>query len=543
MNKLDENQEKAADHFYGPALVLAGPGSGKTTVLTERTIRLVQKTKKPERILSVTFTNAAVNEMERRYRKWFESETDEKCIRLPVFKTVHSFCNYVLNEYEKFADKKFFRLTSDEGRRKIIEKIYIDINGTLPSESIVKYMLEYRNKNRVPPNVKNLNRILNDYEEYKKENNIADFDDMIFYVYAIFNSSVKADRDFVGKIMSLFDFVQIDEAQDLTHEQFSILEKLNTAGNIFIVADDDQSIYGFRGAEPRNLFHFRERYENCKIYMLSRNYRSTKNIVSYSDFVISKNVNRFDKKLYSLNEEGEKPCFLCFRNCIEQGMFVKKEINKLKKAHADLSVGILFRNNYSGIVPNGILAQSGISTKKEAGYIFTYNIPYMELLIQKLRNIERNSFFLPSPGKSFKNLLENGFEKEFENFCKEDGKEVIYASSVMLFFDYICKNVSSVDALVNLLELMDRNDTSSQICLSTIHSSKGLEFDAVFVIDMIMGAFPARSSIEYNLIEEERRLFYVAATRAKKYLYILYPMGSGNRYIRGKYYEKSIFLD
>lgn len=544
MSKLDENQEKVVNHFLGPALVLAGPGSGKTTVLTERALRLGLKTNRPDKILCVTFTNSAASEMEKRYENKIKSCTDEKNNNLkPVFKTVHSLCNYILSEYEGFTGKRFKRLTSEEEISAVIKRIYCEINNKEIKDSIMKYIMQYKNQKRKTSDIKNIQMLFGRYESYKTENGLIDFDDMVTYAYRILNSKKEIDVQFNKIVREKFDFIQIDEAQDLTREQFCVLEKICKTDNVFVVADDDQSIYGFRGAEPENLFLFKDKHTDCKVYYLSRNYRSSQNIVSLSKSIISNNKKRFEKDLYTLNESEIVPLILCFKNCLKQGEFIIKEICRLRNYNYNLSVGILFRNNYSGIIPGMLLAEKNINYKKESGNIFTYDIPCIEKLIKRVREEERNHVFVPTPEQTFRKMIENGFEKEIESICKDFGREMMYKEYLMLYFYYLCKMSGNAKEMIKIMERMDFDGGDSNICLSTVHSSKGLEFDAVFVIDMVMGVFPGKDAVEVNNIEEERRLFYVAVTRAKKYLYITYPAGSKNKYIAGKMFEKSFFLD
>lgn len=543
MSKLDENQEKVANHFYGPALVLAGPGSGKTTVLTERAFRLGLKTSKPDKILCVTFTNAAALEMEKRYMTKSQNYTGEKCDLKPVFKTVHSLCNYILLEYERFTGKCFKRLTSESEISAIIKSIYYKTNNKEITDSILKYILQFKNQKKKTSDIKNAQIFFEQFESYKKENGLIDFDDMVTYACQILNSKNDVDIQFGKSVRELFDFIQIDEAQDLTKEQFCVLENICKKDNIFVVADDDQSIYGFRGAEPKNIFLFKDKHADCKIYHLSRNYRSSKNVVSLSKNIIKNNKKRFEKDLYTLNDFESVPRILCFKNILKQAVFIVEEIYRLRNSENALSVGILFRNNFSGIIPSMLLAERNIKYKKESGNIFTYDIPCIEKLIKKVREEERNHIFVPTPEQTFRKMIENGFEKEVESICKSMGREVMYKEYLMLYFYHLCRTSGNAKEMIEIMERMDFNGCDSDISLSTIHSSKGLEFDAVFVIDMVMGVFPGKDAVEINNIEEERRLFYVAATRAKKYLYITYPLGSKCKYIDGKTFEKSIFLD
>ena len=538
--KLDDNQMKIAMHTTGPALTLAGPGSGKTTVLTERTVRLSKKVRDPSEILCVTFTNAAGKEMKSRYIKASVSYGD-KVEKIPVFKTVHSFCNEIIREYEKINSINYKRIEGENKLKdRIIIELYKDINGNLPENNILEKLRALNCESKKIPEIKNVKKILEKYKTYKREYNLIDFDDMILFAKDILTSHSE-DKRFVKDIFcNRFKYIQVDEAQDLTAGQFEIMEIIAANRNIFVVADDDQSIYGFRGAAPGCLFEFQKKYSDAKTYYLSKNYRSVKNIVDCSCKFISANKERFDKKLYSEKETGTIPAVRCFKNGIKQAEFILKESQKLLSTEPGLSICVLYRNNLSGLLPKATFINNACSFRCESDFFKTNEIDFLDIIISKMRRMERKSIFVPTPSKILRSLKEEGLYIDLEEYCRESGRNMYYKYIVTEFIEYLCKNNDSVTKMVEMLDKIDNANSHSNnrknifAEFSTVHSSKGLEYDVVFIIDVVKGEFPGRGSTTGAALEEERRLFYVAMTRAKKYLYVLYPE-------RGEY--ESLFVN
>lgn len=545
MTELSKVQQEAAKHFTGPALTLAGPGSGKTRVMTERTLFLAEKTAAPERILSVTFTNAAADEMRDRFRIMSRENARNILGDEPVFKTVHSYCNLLIRKYEKLSSVRYERIESVSGRKvKLLGKIYKEING----EEADPYILGQMNNGfsgRADPEIKNYKKIIKRYEAYKKEKRLIDFDDMILLALDILNSDNAQEKHIRECEQEHFKFIQVDEAQDLTKEQFEILQIIAASGNIFVVADDDQSIYGFRGAAPSCLTEFAESNPDCKVYKLSRNYRSVRSIVKISESFIAKNSGRFDKDLYSENEQGVMPRIKACADSAAQMEFVYKEINKLRRRNNELTVGILYRNNISGHIARAYLSRMREEYSVDASFERSGSIVFLDKILNEIRNAERRSIFIPTPLKTFMHMLENGFEKDFEEYCRKTRQHMRYKDAVISFAYYICGVCDSWKEIIRLIETMDtRSDRpiGGGIRLSTVHSSKGLEYDAVFIIDALMGEFPGSGATEGLSLEEERRLFYVAMTRAKKYLYVTYPAKRGNPFSKKENERESVFV-
>ncbi len=544
---LNDAQREAAEHFTGPALTLAGPGSGKTTVLTERTLFLVEKTRLPERILCVTFTNAAGTEMRRRYRSAAAARFPElRDLPEPVFKTVHSFCNGLIREFEEAASLRYVRIEGEGGgKTEILRKIYFEINGG-EADAYLLNQITGSGDHAADPEIRNLKQIRIAYEQYKRRRNLIDFDDMIGLASAILHSGGRPQKRIREQYQERFQFIQVDEAQDLTEAQFEILQTLAAARNLFVVADDDQSIYGFRGASPACVGAFYRRHPDCKLYCLSRNYRSTQNIVRISETFISKNTDRFDKDLYSEKEPGRMPQIRVCRNSILQAEFIGKEIKKLRRVQNGLTTGILYRNNTSGLLPAAFFTKENIPYYRQGEIPQLDTVPFVETVLREIRNSERGSGpILPRPDKTFRRLLENGLERDFESYCRETRQHLRYKDAVLSFLLYLCSVSASWREAVQLLDRINARGDAAEgrsVCLSTVHSAKGLEYDAVFLIDAIQGEFPGSGASCGKMLEEERRLFYVGLTRARKYLYVTVPLVRGNIYAGKETEKESVFV-
>ena len=545
--ELNDAQREAVEHGTGPALTLAGPGSGKTTVLTERTLNLVRKTRMPEQILSVTFTNAAGEEMRNRYEAAARIHFPElRNSGEPRFQTVHSFCNGLIREYEKITSIRYHRIEGvSGGKTEILRKIYYEINLEEADPYLI-HQIGNRSENSSEPEIKNIKRIKAAYEQYKRQQNLLDFDDMMDGTAVILHSDGFVQKRIREQYQEHFRFIQVDEAQDLTQIQFDILQIIAASRNIFVVADDDQSIYGFRGASPSCVSSFYRNQNDCKLYHLSKNYRSVQNIVRTSEQFISKNTERFDKNLYSEKECGRMPQIKECRNSLLQAEFVVKELRKLQRRNPYLETGILYRNNISGLLISAVFAKENMSYYHQGDLPESSEIVFLESVLQKIRDRERSErHILPQPIQTFRNLLEEGLEREFELYCRDTRQHMRYKDAVLPFFFYLCSVCASWQEAVRLLDQIDaarKANAQCNICLSTVHSAKGLEYDAVFIIDAVMGEFPGSGASSGKLLEEERRLFYVALTRARNHLYVTYPLHRGNLYENKKTEQESVFV-
>ena len=596
---LSIEQKKAICHLKGPALVLAVPGAGKTTVLIHRTANLIlNHNVSPESILSITFSRASARDMEERFKKLYGDIT-----QIPVhFSTIHSFSYSIIREYA-YKNKIKYTLIEDENNElnkfNLLKKIYFTVNKSqiaeerletlLNSIGYIKNMMitpgEFLNHNKI--DIKNFEDIFTIYESYKKSNNLLDFDDMLTLCLDI----LKQDKHILDKYRSRFDYIQVDEGQDTSKVQMEIIKTIaHPKNNLFIVADDDQSIYSFRGAYPRGLLNFRKTYKDGKLFFMETNYRSSKNIVSVCNNFIKVNKLRYDKNIIAANPLHEPIKIVKVKSVLDQYEYI---IGELKK-HGDYSnTAILYRNNISSVgiieylernnIPfyvkdvklkffnhwvlkdifdffmlakdtsnvecfenmyykmNGFISKNHLShVKARRGEMSVFdtlldmhglNEFYRKNFLDLKLNFKKLSQMKPYEGI-------NHIEKAlgYEDYLKENSIKFGYTfdsvKNMLTYLKIISEPLNTADEL--LIRLKYLNHTISQsvkikkgVTLSTVHSAKGLEFDRVFMVDLIDGEFPPANTIdEFNkgnieFLEEERRLFYVGMTRAKKDLFLI----------------------
>ncbi len=514
------NEQKAAIlHTNGPALVLAGPGSGKTHVVIQR-LESILKIDPAARILSLTFSNAATIEMSKRFEKITGNKNTEVS-----FSTVHSLGFSILKKGYKSASLPHL-ITNQKGE--ILKTLYFDTNNTFISDSEIETLISSISRYRYasdtfnPNNVqiKNFPKIYELYCSYKKDHNLIDFDDMIFMACDILQNN-PAEKSFWAKN---YDYIQVDEAQDLTRCQFDIIQQIAPHKNIFVVADDDQSIYGFRGAMPSCLFEFVDNHPGCKKFYLSKNFRSVPAIVNFSKNIIEKNSSRFEKSPVAESKALGKIKILHAINSLTQGKYIALAASE---ASACEKIGILYRNNRSALAVATVLIHFGISFYM-SGSAFPLPKKYIDLFVMECLKVVAKG---EKASLLFRRVVANGFEEKHLSKKKncEHEKELINAS--LDFLNCVFCLSDSLNQALNLIELTKKafadnhftgGKTPQPLWLSSIHSAKGLEYDTVFLIDINRDEFPGKSSVSGPLLEEERRLLYVAVTRAKKNLYLFY---------------------
>jgi len=617
---LDNNQKEVVRHIKGPALVLAGPGSGKTTVITARTFFLITECNiNPDEILTLTFNRAAQREMDNRFAHIFGDWVSNK----PKFSTFHSFCLSILRDYGKTRGCRFRLiegLTGDNlpGRTVILKNIYEKINETAAGEEDIEILgneIGYV-KNKMITDFAGLSlktrefeKIYAAYEKYKRENLYIDFDDMLTHCLAILDKC----PDILLNCKKRYKYIQVDEGQDLSKIQFEILKRLfpPEEDNFLIVADDDQSIYGFRGAEPRYMFELGQYYKGLKIFRLENNYRSSANLVGLSSKFIKKNKIRFDKSHKTGNPPFADPVIKEAEDEYEQLKFIEENVKKhLSHGH---TVAVLYRNNLTSVPIAEMLKRKGIpfvlrqnrvhffrhwAVQDIAAFLRFSLDPYdyetfariyyklypritramMENALEKhglpvieslIRTNETDPFKitgLKDLMKKFGNLSEmrplralKYIEDEFRYFgnirsyCDYKGVSVEYVYNlfgVLKTISSSCRSIPEFLALMDDLKMMFEdsiNFTSNgnnPVSLITLHSAKGVEFDAVMMVDLVNREIPGENIIkngtgkDENAVEEERRLFYVGMTRAKRWLYLVYP-----RYVNEMKEFRSAFVN
>jgi DNA helicase-2/ATP-dependent DNA helicase PcrA len=601
---LNNQQQQAVKHIKGPALVLAGPGSGKTTVITARTAYLIMKAGvNPESILTLTFNKAAQLEMERRFNRIYGSDIGEKV----HFSTLHSFCNHVVRDYEKKQGKRLRRIEGNEedaeNKRKIIRELYQQVNEAKPNddelEAVINEIGLVKNKmirdlKEIAFSTKNFEELYKRYDEYKKSKLYIDFDDMLTYAYSILNKC----PDILSYYREKYQYIQVDEAQDLSKIQFEILKLLikKSESNLFVVADDDQSIYAFRGAEPQYILNISVQFEGCSLYRLENNYRSSKNIVEISSNFIKNNKQRFDKNHRTDNAYKSLPNLVTVRDVKEQTSFISERLQEHIKEGR--SIAVLYRNNLSSIAIVDDLERKGIPFRVRQSRLFFFNhwlvqdilaflrfslnqkdaeaftriyykmnryisramleyalnTQYEESFIDALLNSDDIKPYQQKPVEGLKNefkrlagknplsaleYIEDGFNyfESVKGYCESTGLSFDYLYSLFGILKSVaegCQTVSlflqRISELQGIFEKPNNSDYKTAVTLTTMHSSKGLEYDTVLMVDLMEDETPGikaseqvRKNNDNSIMEEERRLFYVGMTRAREYLYLVSP--------------------
>ena len=304
-----------------------------------------------------------------------------------------------------------------------------------------------------------------------------------------------------------------------------MIYKISANENIFVVADDDQSIYGFRGAQPACLQEFTEHFTNCTKFYLSTNYRSSPEIVKFSTAVISKNNNRFIKNPVAATDVAGKIEILHTKDSVVLGKYIGQTI--VTDNSID-SYGILYRNNYSAASLAAVLINKNVSFEI-SGNQFPISNDYINMFFI---NYIKKGLSTSRPRHVFLKMIDHGFVNECLSKKMLSGQEKDKFNTAIDFLYTVCSICASYKEVEKLIHSVKEvcisgafnssKSASDRIYLSTIHSSKGLEYDNVFIIDMNKGHFPGKSSYTESLLEEERRLFYVALTRAKRKLYLMY---------------------
>ena len=593
LDELNEAQKKAATHIDGALLILAGAGSGKTKTITTRLAYLLSLGIDPANTLTLTFTNKAASEMRERALRMIDSNI----VYPPLLLTFHKFGLMFLKLYIHLLnrDNNFVIIDSDDQK-----KILKTISSDLPPNFMAKEISKYKNSFLTPEEVyalanetiyKQMAHIYEKYQQYLLENNLVDFDDLLLLTYKILDEN----EDLTKEISQKYQYIMVDEYQDTNDIQLLLLKKLcTTHNNICVVGDDDQSIYGFRGANHKNILEFEKDF-NAKVIKLEINYRSTNQILKAANNLISFNKNRYNKQLKSAIGDGKEVEVIENYNEIAEAETIAKRIkNLIDNGVNPRDIAILYRiNALSRSIEDG-LRNYGIAYKLIGGMKF-YEREEIKDLISYLRLIVN-----PNDDYSFKRIInkpkrgigkttllkleEAKKDKSFMEFIKEDKLNFLSKKNVKTLKDFVKMieflQQTPLDELPDMIEDMiklstsykdedkkrnieefygmirERSDLSLReflnelsletdqdnmaenlINVMTIHASKGLEFPYLFVIGMEEGFFPLNDAD----IEEERRLAYVAITRAKKELVLSYAK---SRFLRGQrtHVNKSRFL-
>lgn len=600
---LNDVQKEAVRCTDGPLLLLASPGSGKTTTLNMKIgYLLLEKHVSPERILAITFSKAAARDMSDRFERFFSTLTNERI----HFSTIHSLAYRIVREHFYQTGKQFRLIegTNDMqwNKKMIIRNLFTEKRKTQPTEDEMDELLAYisfvKNRMLTGDALKKASCSLTDaaelyerYETFKQQDGIhvlLDFDDMLTYCYDILCN----DEAIRTAYQQRFTYVLTDEGQDnsvIQHEIVRILAEPHQ--NLCIVADDDQSIFSWRGADVSKLLSFPKQYPNAKVLTMAQNYRSTKEITDVANRFIQRNHKRFDKKMFTENAQGKAPIIRNMRRHTLQLNYIVEEI---QTAENPGDIAVLYRNNTSAIrlvdalekqqVPfymkevdvkffrhfivedilnfmrlsfndkradlleriypkmnayikktqmNALLAKDDRHTSVFDQLACNVHAPYQEQALRKAKkHIRALKDMQP---KEAIQLIRNdlGYEKSVKRTAEHLKLNEERLLGIMTQLEYIAEGLPDCTAFAHRLKrLEDIMKTSSTkrpgvVTLSTFHSAKGLEYDRVYMIDLVDGIIPAADDIKAfkdgrdDQIEEAVRLFYVGMTRAKTHLELL----------------------
>ncbi len=345
LDELNEQQREACEQTEGAVMVMAGAGSGKTRVLTYRIAHLINDLGiAPYNILAVTFTNKAANEMKERIEKLVDVDIKKMWVS-----TFHSICCRILRTeiaHLKGFSSNFSILDEEDSIKEIKEVLKeLDISADEYKPKVVKCEISaFKNDMKSTFDNSTIENIYFKYQAHLKEMNLLDFDDLILKTIELFETCPLV----LSKYQSMFTYIMIDEFQDTNTYQYKLVKYLGQkSGNIFIVGDQDQSIYSFRGAKVENINKFQRDFPNTKVIMLEQNYRSTPNILNIANRVIKNNGNRFKKNLFTTEEEGAKPIYNNLYNAFSEASFVSNEIkNLMRSGYEYKDFAVIYRSNY-----------------------------------------------------------------------------------------------------------------------------------------------------------------------------------------------------
>ena len=595
---LNDKQREACEAVNGPSLIIAGAGSGKTRVLTYRIAYLIHDVGvHPTSILAITFTNKAAKEMRDRLNTLVGSES--KWITAQTF---HSFCaSFLRKEIDVLGRSRRFTIIDDDESetmiKNIMKELNYDIKAIKPSQyynaisSIKARMATLKDYfNFYGDRLENVMRLYNG--ELLKEN-LVDFDDLILLTMEI----LEKYPEILDKYQNIYKYILVDEFQDTSNIQYDLIKLLGSKySNVFIVGDEDQSIYSFRGANINNIRKFMKDFPNYSKFVLDQNYRSTSNILECANKLISKNEDRIPKDLWTDNKGGEDVKLLRTFSDKQEAREVVSEIERLVeyKNYKYSDIAILYRNNYLSRnfenelilrhVPYKIYSGLSFYKRKEVKELIAYLrliidpediLSFKKVINSPKRGVGDSSIEkIETAHEVYKlsireSVLNAGVPKSViatvESFYTmiDRLKEEMKTLPLSIFLDHVYKNTGYMDYIDSLdddeadtrdenvkelfnaisetqsltieetltdyldnVTLMTDLDTETKddnhVSLMTMHTAKGLEFNAVFAVGLEEGILPSLRSVSKKEKEEERRLFYVAMTRAKERLYLSY---------------------
>ncbi len=591
--QFNEAQIQAIQHNTGPCMVIAGPGSGKTTVLTHRVRYLIDRCGvKPADILVITFTRAAAEQMKFKFKGLSEGRSSAvtfgtfHAVFFTILKTAYNYsarCIIKPQVQHEFVKDQMCRLEleyDDENEA---------VSGVLSEISRIKgeaVNIEEYESRCIPP--QSFRIIYRAYDDMLVRKHLIDFDDMI----VLCRELLKQREDYRRAWQNKYKYILIDEFQDINKAQFDVVRILADGyRNLFVVGDDDQSIYGFRGSAPQIMLDFNKYYSDAVRIDMCINYRSTGNVVLASRAVAEENEHRYYKDITTHNAQGDSVSVYEFNSLNDEKAFLVSEIRKLlDSGTAADDIAVLSRTNVIGNMYMSRLKSEGISCCDDSAIqdvyehwiskdILTYirialgsreRMDFLRIINKPLRYITRSYITQPADINALKrgyegdeqmseqveklasdiNMIRNmspfaavnyirkgiGYDEYIRNYIYEHkaDKEELYnvldelahrASQYMSLSQWL----NGIEEYMRQCDTDRKNNAVEGVHMLTMHSSKGLEYKIVLVLDVCEGIIPYNKAVLDEQIEEERRLFYVAMTRAKEKLYLLYPKQRYNK--------------
>ncbi|MBQ6886855.1 MAG: ATP-dependent helicase [Lachnospiraceae bacterium] len=586
---LNQQQQVAVQTVDGPVLLLAVPGSGKTTVLVTRLGYMIYcKGIPPENILTLTYTIAATRDMADRFEKYFGAELRERM----EFRTINGVCARVIHYFGRLIGKSSFQLVTEEkSTAGMLSLIFQDIEGTYPTEgdmkdvrSLITYIKNMMLSQKQMEELKKeagfqISEIYKRYCEEMRKQGLMDYDDQMIYALNILRKSPETLQYF----QSCYPYICVDEAQDTSKIQHEIIALLARGkDNLFMVGDEDQSIYGFRAAYPKAILSFEKNHPGAKVLLMEENFRSNANIVTAADKFIQKNTNRHVKHMRAFRAAGADVREIELKSRKAQYTYLEKVA-----VGCQTQTAVLYRDNESVLPLVDRLERNGIPycmRNAELTFFthrivtdilniirFAMNPKDTELFMQIYFKInlyinKQNAMrFCEISAEKGMSVLEAAVRygdfpdytvRSIRDICmhlegmqKEAADKAIYRivklmgygeylermgmndGKIFIMKEIACMEQSVESFLHRMMELSriikeKENDPKCPFILSTIHASKGLEYDTVYLLDVMDGILPEKVLMsqkkaepkEWENYEEERRLFYVGVTRAKNHL-------------------------
>lgn len=597
LNELNPSQREAVTSTEGPLLVIAGAGSGKTRTLVYRVAYLLEQGVDPEKILLLTFTRKASQEM-----LWRAGLLLNETCRKVVGGTFHGIANMLLRRHgHHLGFGSSFTIIDRADAEGIVnllkgslgltgkdkqfptKRVLINILSGSVNKSIAIDDLIYESYSHLSEHVEDIINLEKHYQEFKFNNGLMDYDDLLVNWKRLLDEVPEARQEIAAR----YSHIMVDEYQDTNLIQAEIVRLLAYGHeNVMVVGDDSQSIYSFRGADFYNIMRFPKVFSETKIIKLEENYRSSQPILSLTNDIIRNASEKYAKTLFTRIEGDEKPRLFAGRDEREEAVFVSKKIAELRGNGIELSnIAVLFRSGFHSYKLEMELNSTGVEFEKRGGLKLTESahmkdvIAFLRLRVNPIDTLSWNRILLhldkvgPKTARKITDAIARGdnpgqtlaefpcgkswapgvakLAQLFVDMEKETAPgtlyELVWAYYQPLFEkiyrDDFPKRQKDLDQLKSIIAGYDdvqgfvddttldppetakglSRDDKERMILSTIHSSKGLEWDAVFVMGLADGRFPHAAAAIGEQWEEERRLLYVAATRARKYLYLTYP--------------------